>query len=265
MSNTLLSPKEIAQGIIQTGITKTKLSYIQMVGLSILAGIYIGFGGFGAITISQRMSSIDVGLSKVLFSMIFPIGLMLVVTCGAELFTGNHLMSLGVLSGEYSMKKVLRNWIVVYAGNFIGSILFAQMIFYSGLTNGPIKEILLSLSVSKINIPVTELILRGILCNMLVVLAIWMGTGAKDLISKLFACWAPIMLFVLCGFEHSIANMFFIPMGKFLGSDISWMDIWFHNIIPVTIGNLLGGALMIPIFYFFIYIKNDAQKTSSSS
>ncbi|WP_129600228.1 formate/nitrite transporter family protein [Anaerophilus nitritogenes] len=262
MSNNILTPKEIAHSMLQTGITKTNLSYIQMISLSILAGIYISFGGFGALTISQRISAIDVGLSKVLFAMIFPVGLMLVVTCGAELFTGNHLMCLGVFSGKYSMKKVLRNWIVVYFGNFIGSIFFAQMIIYSGLANGPIKEMMLSLSISKVNIPITELIVRGILCNILVALALWMGSGAKDLISKLFACWAPVMLFVLCGFEHSIANMFFIPMGKFLGADISWFDMWVYNLIPVTIGNLIGGALIIPLFYFFVYIKNDHQKFS---
>ncbi|AOT71762.1 formate/nitrite transporter family protein [Geosporobacter ferrireducens] len=255
MEKRMLVPKEIAEATVAAGIGKSKLSILQMSVLSIFAGAFIAFGAQGAIVISQTLASVDAGLAKFAFAATFPIGLMMVVICGAELFTGNNLMTLGVLDGKCSFSCVLKNWITVYLGNFIGSILTVIMIYYSGLMSGPVVEKAIAIATAKMAIPLGSVIIRGILCNIIVVLAVWMATGAKDVISKLFACWFPVMLFVLSGYEHSIANMYFIPMAKFLGADISWSQMWLNNIIPATIGNLIGGALIVPLFYYLAYLR----------
>ena len=255
MEKRMLIPKEIAEATVIAGIGKSKLSILQMLVLSIFAGAFIAFGAQGAIVTSQTLASIDVGLARFAFAGTFPIGLMMVVICGAELFTGNNLMVLGVLDGKCTFNCVIKNWITVYVGNFIGCVLTAIMIYYSGLMTGPVAERAIAIAVAKTTIPLGSIIIRGILCNIIVVLAVWMATGAKDIVSKIFACWFPITLFVLSGYEHSIANMYFLPMGKFLGANVSWSQIWLNNIIPVTIGNLFGGAVIVPLFYYVAYIK----------
>ena len=255
MEKRLLTPKEIAEATIEAGIAKTKLSMTQMVILGILAGAFIGFGGQGAIIIGQTYANIDLGLSKFIFAAAFPVGLMLVVICGAELFTGNNLMILGYLNKSYGFKPILRNWIVVYIANFIGSVILALMVANSGLMTGAAIEKAISIANAKVVMTFGEAVIRGILCNVLVVLAVWMATGGRDIISKIFACWFPIMLFVLIGFERCVANMYFAPLGMFLGAPITWKQIWINNLIPVTIGNLIGGAVIIPFAYYFAYIK----------
>jgi len=261
MEKRMLTPKEIAQATIDAGVAKTKLSIMQMIILGIFAGVFIGFGGQGAITIGQSYANIDVGMSKFVFAAAFPVGLMLVVMCGAELFTGNNLMVLGLLNGNYKMKDVLRNWVVVYIANFVGSVLLAILVANSGLMTGAAAEKAIGIANAKVAIPFGAAVIRAILCNILVVLAVWMATGGKDIISKIFACWFPIMLFVLIGFEHSVANMYFLPLGMFLGAPINWAQIWINNLIPVTIGNLIGGAVIVPFAYYNVYVK--APKASA--
>lgn len=262
MEKRLLTPKEIAQATIDAGVAKTKLSIMQMIILGIFAGVFIGFGGQGAITIGQTYANIDVGMSKFIFAAAFPVGLMLVVICGAELFTGNNLMILGCLNGNYKLKDVLRNWIVVYIANFVGSVILALLVANSGLMTGAAAEKAIGIANAKVAIPFGAAVIRGILCNMLVVLAVWMATGGRDIISKIFACWFPIMLFVLIGFEHSVANMYFAPLGMYLGAPITWGQIWLNNLIPVTIGNIIGGAIIVPFAYYNVYVK--APKTPAT-
>lgn len=254
MGGKILSPKEIAETVVEIGKYKSELLFYQKLFLAILGGLYIALGAHGAITISQTFGIVDVGLSKFLSAAVFPIGLMLVIICGAELFTGNNLMILGVLARKYSIKKTLMNWIVVYGGNFIGSIILAFLVTKSGLLSGAAEKKAISIAVAKTSIPLLSLILRAVLCNTLVVLAVWMATAAKDTSGKILACWFPVMLFVLSGYEHCIANMFFIPAGIFLGADISWLQMWKNNVIPVTAGNIIGGAMIVPLFYYFSYI-----------
>ncbi|SHI40328.1 formate/nitrite transporter family protein [Lutispora thermophila] len=261
MEKRLLTPKEIAQATIDAGVAKTKLSIMQMAILGIFAGMFIGFGATGAITIGQTYANIDVGLSKFLFAAVFPVGLMLVVICGAELFTGNNLMILGCLNGNYKLKDVLKNWAVVYIANFVGSVLLAFLVAKSSVMAGAAAEKAIGIANAKVAIPFGAAIIRGILCNILVVLAVWMATGSRDIISKIFACWFPIMLFVLIGFEHSIANMYFIPLGKFLGAPVTWGQIWVNNLIPVTIGNIIGGAVIVPFAYYTVYVKTPKTST----
>ncbi|MEA4847039.1 MAG: formate/nitrite transporter family protein [Clostridiaceae bacterium] len=259
MEKRMLAPKEIAMATCEAGAAKAKLSVAQMIVLGIFAGAFIGFGAQGAITIGQTLAKVDAGLQKFAFAAVFPVGLMLVVICGAELFTGNNLMTLGCLNCHYRWSDIFRNWLVVYFANFAGSVLLAFLVANSGLmaSGTPIAESAIGIATKKVAIGFIPAIVRGILCNILVVLAVWMVTGAKDIISKIFSCWFPIMLFVLCGYEHSVANMYFIPLGMFLGAPVTWGQFWINNLIPVTIGNLIGGAIIVPFFYHVAYMKTS--------
>jgi formate/nitrite transporter len=253
MEKRFLAPREIIESTIAIGKKKAELSLLQMILLGLMAGIYIGFGGFASITIMQTLKNIDAGLMKFAGAMVFPVGLMLVVICGAELFTGNNLMVFSVLRREIDGAALCRNWITVYAANFIGSVLLAYLIASGGYLQGSVKDLALSIGQNKMFSNFAVPLVRGILCNILVVLAVMMATSSQDIISKIFSCWFPIMLFVLSGYEHSVANMFFLPLAKFGGLDISWGEIFARNLIPVTLGNMIGGALIVPLVYFLAY------------
>jgi len=267
MEKRILAPKEIAMATCDSGAGKAKLSIAQMLVLGIFAGVFIGFGAQGAITIGQSLAKIDAGLQKFAFAGAFPVGLMLVVICGAELFTGNNLMTLGCINGRYKFSDILRNWVIVYFANFIGSIVLAFLVANSGLmaAGSPIAESAIGIATKKVAISFGPAVIRGILCNIIVVLAVWMATGARDVIGKIFSCWFPIMLFVLCGYEHSVANMYFIPLGMFLGAPVTWGQVWMNNLIPVTIGNLIGGALIVPLFYHIAYLKTSAPTVAKDA
>ena len=252
MDKNFLTPTEIAKATIESGIKKTNLPAKKTLLLGILAGVFIGLGGLGNILISQTLK--DPGIAKFSGACIFPIGLMLVIMCGAELFTGNNLMTLAVMDKKINIKDVFKNWGIVYCANFIGSIILVIFVYYSNTlaSDAIIKAI--SIAESKAGLSFIEAFLKGIMCNVIVVLALWFATGGKDVVSKIFACWFPIMLFVLCGFEHSIANMFFIPLGMALGANIGIYQLIF-NLFSVTIGNIVGGAIFIPYIYYYCYIK----------
>lgn len=192
-------------------------------------------------------------MGKVVGGAVFSVGLVLVVIAGAELFTGNIIMIVGSISRLYSIWKLLKNWIIVYLGNFIGSILYTIMIYKSGLF-GSFNKLnnlgLLAVKVAeyKLSLPFIQCLIRGFFCNILVVLAIIMAYIAKDLISKIFCCILPIMVFVACGFEHCVANMFLIPIGL-LAKTGSFFILYkiFINVLPVTLGNILGGIFILVI------------------
>lgn len=253
----MLSPKEIAKATIDNGYTKTTKPIWPLFLLGILAGAYIAFGAIGYTIMSATI--VDKGLAKLIGAAVFPVGLMLVIMGGAELFTGNCLMTLGCVCGKYKFKGIIRNWSIVYIGNFIGSVLIAIMISKSALFSGAVADKAMAISTGKISLSLSQSIIRAILCNIIVVLSVWIATGAKDIVGKIFACWFPITLFVLSGYEHSIANMYFIPVGKFIGANITWAQIWFNNLIPVTIGNIIGGAVIIPLMYYGIYFKDEEK------
>ncbi len=256
MEKRFLTPTEIVKTTIDTGINKSNLKTKQCLLLGILAGLFIGLGALGNIIISQTVGSIDIGLAKFAGAIVFPVGLMLVIVCGAELFTGNNLMTLAVLDKKITSKQMLRNWILVYIANLIGSLLLVGLVFGSGILSGDSIIKAISIAESKVTLNMSQAFFRGVLCNILVVIAVWMATASKDIISKLFACWFPIMLFVLCGFEHSVANMFFIPMGMVLGANITIAQ-FITNLIFVTLGNIVGGAILIPFIYYKAYLKNN--------
>ena len=256
MVKRFLTPGEVANATINSGIKKANLKLSSCILLGILAGVFIGLGGLGNILVTQTLSSIDVGLARLAGAAVFPVGLILVVICGAELFTGNNLMTLAFMNKKISLSGLLTNWSIVYLANFVGSVVLVLGVFYGGTLTGDAASKAISIAESKVALTAFELIIRGILCNVVVVLAVWMATASQDVISKIFACWFPIMLFVLCGFEHSVANMFFIPMGMLLGANVTIGQL-ITNLIFVTIGNIIGGAILIPIVYNKVFIKDE--------
>ena len=246
------TPKEILSVWIQNSKNKAALSPLKMVLLGMLAGIYIGFGCHVFVLATAAETT---ALTKLIGAALFPAGLMMVIFCGAELFTGNNLMTLAVMSGDISLKDMLRNWGLVYLGNFIGSVLLAFLLAKSGLYTDAAAARAVALASSKASMPFAEALIRGILCNILVVLACWFQAGAKEMAGKILAVWFPITLFVFAGFEHSVANMTYIPLGMFLGADVSVVSFLLGSLLPVTIGNLIGGALFIPAVYTTCYRK----------
>ena len=253
----ILPPAEIASAWIETGEKKANLPIYKMLLLGIFAGIFIGFGSHSNIVVVQTLgSNVDEGLAKLLGAAVFPAGLMLVIMAGAELFTGNNLLTLALFEGRITFKKMLTNWTVVYLANFLGSVLLAFLLSVSGLYGSEAMAAkAIAIATGKVSMSFTQAVARGIVCNMLVVLACWMQAGARDMIGKIFAIWFPIMSFVLSGYEHSVANMFFIPLGMFLGGQITWAQCWLNNLIPVTLGNLIGGAIIVPGVYYYCYRK----------
>jgi len=254
MQKRYLAPSEVAQAIIFSAETKASLSIPRMLILGIMAGMLIGFGAFGNIVITQTISNIDVGLAKFLGAFVFPVGLMLVVFSGSELFTGNNLMTMALLNGKITFIKMLKNWIFVYLGNFIGSIILAALLYNSGLVKENVLSTAQNIGLAKVSLNFQTAFVRGFLCNILVVLAVWSSSAAIDIGSRVLAIWFPIMLFVLCGFEHSVANMFYLPLALFSGLPITWSSIWSSNLIPVTLGNIASGGVFIPFVYYAAYI-----------
>ena len=261
MEKRFLAPKEIANAMVNVGVGKANLPVVSMFLLGILAGAFIGFGGLANTIVSQTFATIDPGVAKFLGAAVFPVGLMLVVICGAELFTGNNLMTLALMNNKITAGQMVKNWCVVWLGNLVGSLALVLIVYYGGVLGGDAATKAIGIAEGKATLDVMTMILRGILCNVLVVLAVWMATSAQDIVSKIFACWFPIMLFVLCGFEHSVANMYFIPMGMILGGAITAGQC-ITNLICVTIGNLLGGAVLIPIIYHTTYLAADKKATN---
>ena len=250
------SPAEIADIWINNGVKKANLKTGKMLVLGMLAGVFIGFGAHVFIlATSAGGDAFQSMVAKLIGAALFPVGLMLVILCGAELFTGNNLLTLALMDKKITAGQMLKNWCLVYIGNFIGSVVLAFLLAKSGLYTGAVWEKAMAVAVAKASIPFMQAVIRGIACNVLVVLACWFQAGAKDLPGKIFGIWFPIMLFVFAGFEHSVANMTYLPLGIFLGADVSWGAFLLGNLVPVTIGNLIGGAVIIPFAYYYAYKK----------
>jgi formate/nitrite transporter len=240
--------------------------------LGILAGAYIGFGGLLSTTVTfDTAAKWGLGISKILGGAAFSVGLMLVVIAGAELFTGNNLMVSSVMSREITFGTMAKRWGIVYLANFIGSILVVLLFYYSGLwktADGALGVAAVKVAYNKVNLSFSEALWRGIGCNWLVCLAVWMALAARQIIGKIFAIFFPIMAFVAIGFEHSVANMYFIPTGILLvygagisgiqGIDLSalnWISFLWNNLLPVTIGNIIGGAVFVGMSYWGAYLR----------
>nr|WP_313019429.1 formate/nitrite transporter family protein [Acetoanaerobium noterae] len=273
-----LTPKEIVTATIETGIKKVRTKPLNQFILGILAGAFIAFASEGS-----NMAAFNLfakpetyGLGKALAGVVFATGLMLVIIAGGELFTGNTLITIGVLEKKIKLKDMLSNWFFVYLGNFVGALFIAYMMNMSGLFNSGdnmLGGITLKIAAYKTHLTFSQAFYLGIMCNWLVCIAVWMSYGAKDIIGKCFAIFFPISLFITSGFEHSIANMYYIPAGILAKSNASWVEAsgltaeklahlnWntfiTKNLVPVTIGNIVGGVILVAGVYWFTYYKNS--------
>jgi formate/nitrite transporter len=242
-----LTNKELSETISALGMKKANTHPWQLFLLGILAGLYISFGGH------LFLVALTEDMGKVMAGAVFSVGLVLVLIAGAELFTGNIIMLVGTITHLIPFKLMLRNWITVYLGNFAGAFGFAFLIWKSGLMgnlDAPSQIGLLAEKVAdaKLAISFSECLIRGIFCNMLVILSIIMVTLSKDVTSKILCCILPIMTFVACGFEHCVANMFLIPIGLFVKGTPAVEHVYmFKNILPVTLGNIIGGVSILLI------------------
>ncbi len=268
-------PKEIIGIALRAVVNKVQLNISQMVILGMLAGVYIGFGAEASTMAMHDIGS--VGAGRFLAGVIFATGLMLVILCGGELFTGNMLIWLGYLEHKVSMRLMLKNWFYVYIGNLIGALLLAWMMNISGLwsyNNGLYGDYVVKIALSKLNLSFSEALVRGILCNWLVCLAVWMAYAAKDIPGKIMSIFFPIMLFVTSSFEHSVANMYYLAAGILAGNDqtllvlsglagktanLNVTNALVNNLLPVTLGNIIGGVVFVASCYWYCY-KNDITK-----
>ena len=250
MEEQFLSPFEISKSLSAISEKKATATLFELVMFGILAGFYIAFGA-NAATAALSGGTLDPGLARVLAGSVFSVGLMLVLIPGSELFTGNILMTVGLIYKRYSLAKMLRNLSFVYLGNLIGSIIIAWLVYKSGLlvtSSGltAIGDVAIQISDSKLALTFTEAFSRGVLCNMLVCLAVIMCIAARTLMGKILGIFFPIMAFVASGYEHSVANMYFIPAGLLAkGEFLTGFIGMFRNLIPVTLGNIAGGLLIV--------------------
>jgi len=271
-------PAKMASRMEDVGITKAELRTETMFALAMLAGAFIGCGAIFATTVTTGLAAAGVGygLIKLLGGLVFCLGLIAVIVAGAELFTGNNLIIMAFANGRVPLSGLLRNWIVVYLGNFFGSVLTALVMFLSKQytsAGGALGANALATANAKCGLDVTQAIALGIMCNALVCLAVWLCLSARSTTDKILAIIFPITAFVAAGFEHSVANMYFIPIGLFIksfaGSDfwaaigktaadyghLTWGAFFLKNLLPVTVGNIIGGAGFVGLAYWFIYLR----------
>jgi formate transporter len=267
-------PQGIAQKAEAAGVTKGKLNTLSTVLLGILAGVFIGLGAM-LYTVVTTNTGLGFGLSKLLGGVVFCLGLILTVVAGAELFTGNSLIVMSWISGRTKFTRLLRNWGLVYVANLVGSLSLVGLMYLTSqwaFSNNAVGANALLIANSKVNLGFGEALVRGILCNALVCLAIWLCFSARTVVDKIMAIMFPITAFVAAGFEHSIANMYFIPMGILMTgqpavteaagvtagslSNLTWTG-FVGNLIPVTIGNIIGGGILIAAVYWLAYMRGD--------
>ena len=273
------NPKEIIEANMNGAVNKANLPRARMIVLGIMAGMFIALGG--AISNTAVHDIANVGLARTLAGVIFPVGLLMIILVGGELFTGNCLMIMATMNKRIKVSGLIRNLVIVYFSNLIGSLIIDVLIFYSGnldYTGGALGAYTIKVALGKVNIAPGKAVVSGILCNFLVCMAILMAGSAKDVIGKIFATWFPIFAFVIGGFEHIVANMFYIPTGILAATNpdyvakaeelygitadqLSALDLGglLHNFIPVTIGNILGGMIFIGCTLYFIHYGSEKK------
>ena len=260
------SPKEVAARVQEVCVVKARLPLLTMWMLSLLAG---GFIGLGALYYTLVVSDAALGFaaSRVLGGLCFSLGLLLVVVAGAELFTGNNLLAMAWADRCLSTRELLRNWGVVCAGNFVGAAGLALLVWLSGhpsLNHGAIAQTTLEIATLKCSLPFQEAFFRGVLCNVLVCMAVWMAMAGRSVVDKAVAIVFPISAFVAAGFEHSIANMYIIPLAMLIktsaaavpaGTETITWAAFAGNLVPVIAGNLVGGSVLVALVYWIIYLR----------
>ncbi len=259
-------PPEIAARVCKLGLAKVTTSVPTMVALAVLAGAFISLGAlFYTITITGEKDgpALPFGLLRLAGGVTFSLGLILVVVGGAELFTGNNLIAMAWAAGCVQTRQVVRNWIWVYLGNLLGAGGTAALVLLAGvhtLGDGAVGETMVRIARGKIALDPSAAFARGILCNVLVCLAVWLCMGARSVADKILAIVFPISAFVACGFEHSVANMFFLPLGMALAAgDAAPLSLAgaLGNLALVTLGNIIGGTVLVALVYWFIYLRID--------
>lgn len=278
-TNDCINPTEVAHELSES-VMPLKANYrkSKTFVLAIAAGALIAFGAQVSLTVMTGTEQISWGIAKLIGAMTFATGMMMVVLTGAELFTGNVMMTFSVIEKKTSIWKLLRNWYLVYCGNFIGSIILAALIYYAGCSHNAhdaLGVMGLSTAYTKVNLTFAEAFTRGILCNWLVCLAIWMASCSRHVIGKIFAIFFPIMTFVASGYEHSVANMYFISNGLFLKnipdvaaasgftaeqlSTLTVKSFLINNLLPVTLGNITGAFVFVVLLFWTAYLRDDRK------
>lgn len=278
-----LLPPAMATKATEIGVKKAALDTFSMFMLAILAGAFIAMGAIFATTVSAGCAAMPYGVVRLLAGLTFTLGLIMVVVAGSELFTGNNLIVMAFASGRISLSALLRNWIIVYLGNFVGSMLTAYLMFLSKqytFGNGAVGLTALNIGEAKTSLEFIQAVALGIFCNALVCIAVWMCFSARSTVDKILTIIPPISAFVAAGFEHSVANMYFIPMAlfvKYLGAPtffeaiqktpadfphLTWGSFFQVNLLPVTIGNIIGGAVMVGLVYWIIYLRKARQPSA---
>jgi len=266
-----------AEGV---GVKKAGLDLLTMFALAILAGAFIGVGAIFATTVLAGTSTLPYGVARLLGGLAFTTGLILVVVGGAELFTGNNLIIMAFASRKVTLGGLLRNWVIVYVGNLVGSILTAYIMLLSkqySFGSGAIGLTVLNIGESKTNLGFIQAVALGIMCNALVCMAVWLCFSARSTTDKILSIIPPIAAFVAAGFEHSVANMYFIPVALFVKDmgdpkffevikktaadfpHLTWGNFFIANLLPVTIGNIIGGAVMVGLVYWFAYLRTQPK------
>ena len=269
------SPAQIAERVENAGVAKARMPFLQLAMLGMLAGAFIGLGSlYYVIVVSD--ASLGFAASRVLGGVVFSLGLLLVVVAGAELFTGNNLLAMAWADGRVTTLEVLRNWAIVCVANLVGAVGLAIVVFLSGhadMNGGAIGRTYLQIAAAKSSLPPLTAFFKGVLCNVLVCMAVWMSLAGRSVTDKLVAILFPISAFVAAGFEHSIANMYFIPLGMLLkvaadaapaGSEAIGLAGFFSNLVPVILGNIFGGSVLVALVYHVIYGKRVAAQNAAT-
>lgn len=272
-----LLPPDMARKAEEVGIRKAEMNGLRMFVLAVLAGAFIALGAVFATTVAAGSAGhLSYGVQRLLVGTVFSLGLVLVIVGGAELFTGNSLIVMAWASRRVSLAALLRNWAIVFAGNFVGSMGTAILVYLSGqfeFGSGTVGLAALKIAQGKLHFGFLQAVCLGVLCNVLVCLAVWLTFSARSTTDRILAIVPPIACFVAAGFEHSIANMYFVPLGWLIQtgasdsfwasiassptefSDITWSAFLLSNLLPVTIGNIIGGGVLVGAVYWFVYLQ----------
>jgi formate/nitrite transporter len=269
------APREIARQVETIGVAKARLPLLTMSLLAVLAGAFIGLGAL-FFTLVRSDPTLGFAFAQILGGVAFSLGLILVVVAGAELFTGNNLLAMAWAGRRITTGELLRNWAVVALGNLVGAVGLAALVVLSGqgsLNGGAVGETYMQIAAAKVELPFWTAFFRGVLCNVLVCMAVWMAIAGRSVTDKVVAIVFPISAFVAAGFEHSIANMYFIPVAMFLqwsgavaeGWPLITLGGFLGNLVPVILGNLAGGSLLVGLVYWLIYLRGNRDETRAGA
>ncbi|MEQ8247608.1 MAG: formate/nitrite transporter family protein [Alphaproteobacteria bacterium] len=255
------APAEVARRVESAGVAKAGLPLVPTLALGVLAGAFIAFGSlFYLVAVTD--SGLGYGIERIVGGICFSLGLILVVVAGAELFTGNNLIAIAWADRKITSRQLLRNWGLVFVANFAGAVATAVIVDLSGIMgahNGALAETVVRIAADKSALPFGEAFLRGLLCNALVCLAVWLAMAAHSVSGKILAIVFPIAAFVALGLEHSVANMFLIPLGLLVAPDGPVAGLTLgglaSNLVPVTLGNIVGGSVFVALVYYVVYIR----------